>query len=79
MLRSLLACTALAVLAGCISFSSTESAEAVPDYRGFCQDKEAQCRQTCGDAGVQTFTCKAGPSEGVDYRCECKKPLGKTI
>ena len=56
-----------------------ESAKEAPDYRGFCQDKEAQCRQTCGEAGVQTFTCKAGPSEGVDYRCECKKPLGKAI
>jgi hypothetical protein len=79
MLRSLLACTALAVLAGCISFSSTESAEAVPDYRSFCQDKEAQCRQICGNVGVQTFACKAGPSEGLDYRCECRKPAAKNL
>lgn len=78
MLRTLLSVSALTLLAGCISFSSTESAEA-PDYRGFCQDKETQCRQTCGDIGVQLFSCRAAPSEGLDYKCECKKPLGKSI
>lgn len=79
MLRTLLACSMLVMLAGCISFSSSTESTAAPDYKGFCQDKEAQCRGTCGDAGVQTFTCKAGPGEGVDYRCECKKPAGQKI
>ena len=78
MLRSLIAFSALPLLAGCISFSSTESAE-LPDYRVFCQDKEAQCRQTCGVVGVQTFSCRAGQSEGLEYKCECKKPAGKSI
>jgi hypothetical protein len=62
-----------ALLAGCISFSSTES-PTPPDYAAFCQDKEALCRSICGDAGVQTFSCKAAPREGVDYQCQCKKP-----
>lgn len=79
MLRTLLAASVLALLAGCISFSSTETAEKMPDYRSFCQDKENQCRQTCGPAGVQNFSCRAGPSEGVNYQCECKKPAGQSI
>jgi hypothetical protein len=78
MLRTLLAVSALALLAGCISFSSSESPE-LPDYMAFCQDKEAQCKQVCGDMGVQSFSCKAAPREGMEYKCECKKPLGKSI
>ncbi len=62
-----------ALLAGCISFNSSES-PAAPDYATFCQDKEAQCREICGDVGVQTFSCKAAPREGLDYQCQCKKP-----
>lgn len=72
MIRLLYLFTVPVLLAGCISFSSTESPTA-PDYGSFCQDKEALCRSSCGDAGVQTFSCKAAP-EGVDYQCQCKKP-----
>ena len=61
------------LLAGCISLSSSE-APAAPDYAAFCQDKEAQCRDICGSAGVQAFSCKAAPREGLEYQCQCKKP-----
>jgi hypothetical protein len=76
MLRTLLAFSTLAVLAGCVSFNASEPAEA-PDYMAFCQDKEAQCKQICSDAGVQSFSCKAAPREGLEYKCECKKPLSR--
>jgi hypothetical protein len=72
MIRLLYLFTVSALLAGCISFSSSES-PAAPDYAAFCQDKDAQCRAICGDAGVQTFSCRAAPREGVDYQCQCKK------
>jgi hypothetical protein len=62
-----------ALLAGCISFNSSET-PAGPDYAAFCQDKEALCREVCGDAGVAAFSCKAAPREGLDYACQCKKP-----
>jgi hypothetical protein len=62
-----------AVLAGCISLSSTKST-AAPDYRAFCNEKEMQCKETCAEAGVLSFSCKAGPQEGMQYQCECKKP-----
>jgi len=65
-------------LVGCISLSSSETSSA-PDYAGFCQDKELQCKQNCGDLGVQSFACKAAPREGLEYRCECKKPAGRTL
>ncbi len=65
-------------LAGCISFSSSES-PSDRDYAAFCANKETQCREICGDAGVQSFSCKAAPREGLDYSCQCKKPLGKNI
>ena len=61
------------LLAGCISFSSTKST-AEPDYRAFCHEKEMQCKETCGSAGVLAFSCKAAPQEGLEYQCQCKKP-----
>lgn len=61
------------LLSGCISFNSSES-PAAPDYVAFCQEKEAQCKDICADAGVQAFSCKAAPREGLDYQCQCKKP-----
>ncbi len=64
-------------LTGCISFNTSESK--VPDYAGFCESKEAQCREICGTEGVQTFSCKAAPREGMDFKCECKKPAGRNI
>jgi hypothetical protein len=78
MLRTLIILTSLTFLAGCISFSSSES-PAAPDYIAACQDKEAQCRQICADAGVQSFSCRAAPREGMDYKCECKKSVGKPL
>ena len=73
MFRPLLLLTPLMLLAGCISFSSSEPASA-PDYAAFCQEKETQCREICADAGVQSFSCKAAPREGLEYQCQCKKP-----
>lgn len=67
-----------ALLAGCISLSSTEAPSAAPDYVAFCKEKERLCRDMCGSAGVQTFSCKAAPNDGLDYQCQCKKP-GSTL
>ena len=72
-MRPLLLLCLTTLLAGCISFSSNESASA-PDYAALCQGKEAQCRDTCGSAGIQAFSCKATPDEGFDYQCQCKQP-----
>jgi hypothetical protein len=72
-MRPLLLLSLASLLTGCISFSSSEP-PAQPDYIAFCQNKEAQCKDICGDAGVQTFSCKAAPREGLDYQCQCKKP-----
>jgi hypothetical protein len=77
MIRSLYLLAVPILLAGCIFFSSSES-PAATDYAAFCLDKDAQCRAICGDAGVQTFSCRAAPREGVDYQCQCKKP-GQTL
>ena len=73
MFRTLFLLSPAALLAGCISFNSSETPTA-PDYAAFCQDKEARCKEICSDAGVQTFSCKAAPREGLDYQCQCKKP-----
>lgn len=72
-MRILILLSLASLLAGCISFNTSES-PAGPDYVAFCQDKEAQCRQLCGDAGIQAYSCKAAPREGLDYQCQCKKP-----
>lgn len=63
---------------GCISLGSSETSSA-PDDADFCQDKDVQCKQNCGDLGVQSFACKAAPREGLEHRCECKKPAGQTL
>ncbi len=76
MMRMLVLLAAAALVSGCISFNSSES-PAGPDYAAFCQDKEVQCREICGDAGVAAFSCKAAPREGLDYSCQCKKPGAK--
>lgn len=73
MTRHLFLLAAATLLTGCISFNSSES-PAGPDYAAFCQDKENQCRDVCGPAGVAAFSCKAAPREGLDYSCQCKKP-----
>ena len=78
MLRTLISSSSLTLLAGCISFNSSES-PAAPDHIAACRDKEAQCKQTCADVGVQSFSCKATPREGMDYKCECKKSVGKML
>lgn len=66
-----------ALLAGCISFSSNRAPSAPPtppDYSGFCAEKERVCRDLCGGTGVQAFSCKTTPGEGLDYQCQCKQP-----
>ena len=73
MFRTLVLLFPAALLAGCLSFGSGES-PATPDYAAFCQEKEALCREVCGSAGVQSFSCKAAPREGLEYQCQCKKP-----
>jgi hypothetical protein len=73
MIRALLLLSPAVLLVGCISFSSSES-PAAPDYTAFCQEKERQCRHTCADGGVQAFSCKAAPREGLEYQCQCKQP-----
>jgi hypothetical protein len=70
MFRPLLLTPAM-LLAGCISFSSTES-PSTPDSAGFCREKEMQCKDICGSTGVLLFSCKAAPS--LEYQCQCKKP-----
>lgn len=72
MIRTLPLVLFAALTAGCISFNTTESPSG-PDYAAFCQDKEAQCRQICGEAGIATFSCKAAPREGLEYACRCKE------
>lgn len=76
-MKSLYSLLLVVPLAGCISFNSSESGS--PDYAAFCESKEAQCREICGPAGIQTFSCKAAPREGLDFKCECKKPTGKSL
>lgn len=78
MLRTLAPVFMLALLAGCVSVSSSKSNEA-PDYMAFCLDKEAQCKQSCSDTGVQIFSCRASQHEGLEYKCECKRPLSRSI
>jgi hypothetical protein len=73
MIQRLAGLATAALLAGCVSFSSGEPASA-PDYAKFCHDKEGQCREICGSAGVLSFSCKATPREGLEYRCQCRQP-----
>ena len=73
MFRTVLLLLPTAVLVGCISFSSSEQTTA-PHYTAFCQEKESQCREICADVGVQVFSCKSAPREGLEYQCQCKKP-----
>lgn len=76
-MKHLISMLLIVPLAGCISFNSSESA--TPDYTAYCEGKETQCREICGAEGIQTFSCKAAPREGLDFKCECKKPPGKLI
>ncbi len=62
----------LLLLSGCISFNSSESP--APAYLDACHNKEQQCREICGDKGVQAFSCSARPGEGVNLKCECRRP-----
>ena len=73
MFRTLCLLSPAVLLAGCISLSSSES-PAAPDYAAFCQEKETQCKEICGNVGVQSFSCRAAPREGLEYQCQCSKP-----
>jgi hypothetical protein len=59
-------------LAGCISLHTSETP--TPAYIDACAGKESQCREICGNAGVQAFSCSARPGEGIQLKCECRKP-----
>lgn len=61
------------LLAGCISFHSSES-PAAPDQGAFCHEKEIRCREICGNAGVQAFSCKDTAASGRGYPCQYNKP-----
>jgi hypothetical protein len=60
------------LLGGCISFSASEATS--PEYVNACANREQQCREVCGSAGVQGYSCSARPGEGIDFKCECRKP-----
>ncbi len=60
------------LLSGCISFSSSEAP--TPEYVNACANKEQQCRDVCANAGVQAYSCSARPGEGINFKCECRKP-----
>jgi hypothetical protein len=60
------------LMAGCISFTGRESQP--PDFAAACAGRDAQCKEICGSAGIQAYSCKAAAGEGVDYKCECRKP-----
>jgi hypothetical protein len=71
-MRSLSLLVLSVLLSGCVSFSSSEAP--VPEYLNACLNKEAQCRDICGDRGVQSFSCNATPGEGIHLKCECRRP-----
>lgn len=79
MMRALASVFMLALLAGCAS-DRTEKGNAAetPDYLAFCLDKEAQCKQSCSDIGVQIFSCRASRPDSLEYRCECKRPPNRS-
>jgi hypothetical protein len=60
------------LLTGCISFNSSEAT--MPAYVDACANREQQCREVCGNAGVQGYSCSARPGEGINFKCECRKP-----
>ena len=60
------------LLTGCVSY--TNSAAREPHGAVACADKEASCKEICGPTGIQSYSCRATPREGMDYKCECKKP-----
>lgn len=59
------------MIAGCLSISST-SETPMPDLANACHGREQLCRELCGSAGVQSFTCNARAGVSFDYRCECR-------
>ncbi|MEW6132723.1 MAG: hypothetical protein AB1591_06080 [Pseudomonadota bacterium] len=79
MMRALASVFMLALLAGCASDSADKTdKDNAPDYMAFCLDKEAQCKQSCSDTGVQIFSCRASRLESLEYRCECKRPPSRS-
>jgi len=71
-MKFLLSLLPVLLLGGCISFSSSETP--TPEFANACANKEQQCREVCGNAGVQSFSCSARPGEGINLRCDCRKP-----
>lgn len=60
------------LLTGCISISASEVP--TPNYVNACSNREQQCHDVCGNAGVQAYSCNAKPGEGINFKCECRKP-----
>lgn len=59
------------LLSGCLSISTSETP--APDVSAnACQGREEVCRELCGSAGVQSFSCNARTGVSFDYRCECR-------
>jgi uncharacterized protein YceK len=71
-MKFLLPLLSVLALGGCISFSSGDAP--TPEYDNACANREQQCRELCGNAGVQAYSCSARPGEGIDFKCECRKP-----
>lgn len=68
---ALLLAPALLALAGCLSINRSEPT--VLDTANSCSDREQQCRNLCGNAGVQSFRCSNRPGEGYTYQCDCRR------
>lgn len=65
-------------LGGCLSISTSESVPRDPSGDA-CSGKEEQCRNLCGEAGVQRFSCSARPGDGFDFQCECRGKTGRAL
>ena len=44
------------------TFLSTSETPSPDVAANACQGREQLCRELCGNAGVQSFTCNAGPA-----------------
>ncbi len=60
------------LLGGCLSISTSETPTSDVSANA-CLGREQICRELCGSAGVQAFTCNARAGVSFDYRCECRR------
>lgn len=76
--KLILALLAALSLGGCLSISTSESLP--PDASSdACSGKEEQCRNLCGEPGVQRFSCSARPGDGFNFQCECRGKPGRAL